>query len=481
MSYEQIRQSKIVATLGPATDDLQVLERLIARGLNVARVNFSHGDANTVRQRVNMVREVARTMGKFVAVMGDLQGPKIRIGRFRDGSIHLQPGANFFLDPKLAPDMGDAAGVYVEYHTLARDCSPGDVLLLDDGRVQMRVMQCEGTRVYCESITGGSLSDKKGINRLGGGLSAPALTDKDREDVALAHQLDMDYVAVSFVRDAQDIQHLRDLLEEHGSAAGIVAKIERAEAVDSRYVMDEIIKASDAIMVARGDLGVEIGDAQLISVQKYLIKRTRELHRPVITATQMMETMVENSIPTRAEVFDVANAVLDGTDAVMLSAETAVGKHPEKVIAAMHRICLGAEQDANTSTAPKHGNYGNLDRVDMVIAHSAVHTARSLSGVAALVCLSESGATPLWMSRELNELPIYCLSSHPETLRRVSLFRSVQPIYFEQSSSLTDNLEKIKELLRRQNLVASGQKIIITFGSKVGEAAGTNTMKILEV
>ena len=479
MSSEQIRQSKIVATLGPATDNVQVLERLIGQGLNVARVNFSHGDANTVRQRVGMVRDIARTMGKFVAVMGDLQGPKIRIGRFRDGSVNLQPGANFFLDPKLAADMGDESGVHVEYHTLAQDCSPGDILLLDDGRVQMRVMKCEGSRVYCEAITGGVLSDKKGINRLGGGLSAPALTDKDREDIALAHQLDMDYVAVSFVRDARDIQALRDLLDEHGCAAGIVAKVERAEAVDSRYVMDEIINASDAIMVARGDLGVEIGDAQLISVQKYLIKRARELHRPVITATQMMETMVENSIPTRAEVFDVANAVLDGTDAVMLSAETAVGKHPEKVIAAMHRICLGAEQDA--SMMPEHDSSAALTRVDMVIAHSAVHTARRLSSVAALVCLSESGATPLWMSRELNELPIYCLSSHPETLRRVSLFRSVQPIYFEQTSSLTENLEKVKELLRRQNLVASGQQIIITFGSRVGEAAGTNTMKILEV
>ena len=479
MQANNTRHSKIVATLGPATDDIQVLERLIALGLDVARVNFSHGDASTVRQRVTMVRDVARRQGKFVAIMGDLQGPKIRIGRFRSGSVDLKAGATFFLDPRIAADAGDEHGVHAEYQTLAQDCSPGDVLLLDDGRMQMRVIKHEGSRVYCECLTAGKLSDKKGLNRLGGGLSAPALTEKDHEDVSIAHQLELDYIAVSFVRDVKDIEQLRSLLAEHGCKAGVVTKIERAEAVASRYAMDEIISASDAIMVARGDLGVEIGDAQLIGVQKYLIKRARELHRPVITATQMMETMVENSIPTRAEVFDVANAVLDGTDAVMLSAETAIGKHPDKVVAAMQRICLGAEQSPEALRAKS--STSQLDRVDKVIAHSAVRTAQSLSGVAALVCLSESGATPLWMSRELNSLPIYCLSSHPQTLRRVSLFRSVRPLYFEQGSSMSGNLEQIVELMRSKNLVSSGNKIIITFGSKVGEAAGTNTMKIVEV
>ena len=472
------RQSKIVATLGPATDDVKVVERLVNQGLDVARVNFSHGDANTVRQRVAMVREVAQRAGRYVALLGDLQGPKIRIGSFRDHSVDLSAGATFCLDPRRLPDNGDADGVFVEYPNLAQACTPGDVLLLDDGRVQMRVLKCEGVQVYCECLTGGKLSDKKGLNRLGGGLSAPALTEKDKQDIVTASQLQLDYVALSFVSSAADIEQTRGLLQEQGSKAGVVAKIERAEAVESRYVMDEIIVASDAIMVARGDLGVEIGDAQLIGVQKYLIKRARALHRPVITATQMMETMVDSIIPTRAEVFDVANAVLDGTDAVMLSAETAVGKHPDKVVAAMHRICVGAEQNPETGDGQSSANE---ERVDRVIAHSAVRTARQLAGVAALVCLSESGATPLWMSRELTSLPIYCLSSHPQTLRRVALFRSVVPIHFEQSNNPTENLEKVAEMLRSEGLVEVGKKAIVTFGSTVGQAAGTNTMKILEV
>ncbi|TBW08637.1 pyruvate kinase, partial [Azotobacter chroococcum subsp. isscasi] len=339
-----LRRTKIVATLGPATETPEVLESLIKAGVDVVRLNFSHGKAEEHMARAALVREMAAKHGRFVAILADLQGPKIRISRFAEGKVMLQKGQQFILDAALDKNAGDANRVGIDYEALITDSKPGDILLLDDGRVVLKTLKVEATQLVCEVLVAGPLSNNKGINRQGGGLSASALTEKDCEDIKTAASMQVDYLAVSFPRDAADMQHARRLMQEAGGNAGLVAKIERAEAVADAQVLDGIILASEAVMVARGDLGVEIGDAELVGVQKRIIERARVLNRAVITATQMMETMITQSLPTRAEVFDVANAVLDGTDAVMLSAETAAGSYPVETVEAMSRVILGAEK-----------------------------------------------------------------------------------------------------------------------------------------
>ena len=338
---EKLRRTKIVVTLGPALDNRETLENVFDAGGNVFRSNFSHGTAKDHEKRISMVRSVAKSKGTEIAIFADLQGPKIRVARFSNSKVTLAHGQEFTLDASLNDDAGDENCVGIDYKNLPKDVSAGDKLLLDDGRIIFSVKEISGSKVICNVDVGGELSNNKGINRLGGGLTAEALTDKDREDLKTAVALGVDYIAVSFPRNAQDIHNARKLLKAQNSDAGIIAKIERKEALDT---LEEIIEASDAIMVARGDLGVEIGDGELPAAQKEIIHKTRILNKPVITATQMMESMITNSIPTRAEVFDVANAVLDGTDAVMLSAETATGDFPEAVVAAMARICLAAEK-----------------------------------------------------------------------------------------------------------------------------------------
>lgn len=328
---KDFRRTKIVVTLGPSLDDLNILQKVIDLGADVFRCNFSHGAREDHKRRIETIRELTKKAGKEVAIFADLQGPKIRIARFKNGKVVLQIGADFLLDAELDTDAGDETKVGIDYKTLPQDVVTGDTLMVDDGRIVLSVQSIDGSKINCKVVVGGELSNNKGINRQGGGLSAEALTDKDKEDLKYAAKLDVDYFAISFPRSAEDIEYAKSLIKAAGSDAGVIAKIERAEAVP---VIDEIINASEAVMVARGDLGVEIGDAELPAVQKHIIQRARSLNKPVITATQMMETMVHNVIPTRAEVFDVANAVLDNTDAVMLSAETATGDHPHKVVAA---------------------------------------------------------------------------------------------------------------------------------------------------
>ncbi|MEE9446926.1 MAG: pyruvate kinase, partial [Arenicellales bacterium] len=388
-----IRQTKIVASLGPATDDPIVLGKMFSRGVDVVRINFSHGDPQEHRDRVALVREVAEKVGKTVAVLGDLQGPKIRIERFKNQKIILADDQDFALDTALGKNDGDEAAVGIAYKTLPNDVKKGDILVLDDGNVVLKVKNVEGTRINTIVLVGGALSNNKGINLQGGGLSAGSLTKKDKIDIKLAAELEIDFLAVSFVRSAADVEEARALYKAEGRSAAIVAKIERKEAIDN---LEEIIRATDVIMIARGDLGVEIGDANLPGVQKSIIKHTRENNRLVITATQMMQSMIESPIPTRAEVSDVANAVLDGTDAVMLSAETAVGKHPVKVIRAMDRICLAAEAELDHEKRFKLSvEFGNAEES---IAMAAMYTARQ-SPVAAILALTESGRTALLMSR----------------------------------------------------------------------------------
>jgi len=471
------RRTKIVATLGPATDDPKVLDKIIEAGVDVVRVNFSHGTAAEHLDRAERVRNRARAHGRQVGVLADLQGPKIRIEQFKQGKVYLEEGKAFTLDAKCDPAGGDEQRVGIAYKQLPDDVSRGDTLLLDDGRIVLWVDQVRESEVVCRIVVGGALSDRKGINRQGGGLSAPALTDKDRADIKTAAEMQCDYLAVSFPRSADDIHEARELFRAAGGEGGVIAKIERAEALD---VAEEIIAACDVIMIARGDLGVEIGDAALPPVQKRLIQQARALNRVVITATQMMDSMIDSPIPTRAEVFDVANAVLDGTDAVMLSAETAMGKYPDKAIAAMDRICLEAEKQ-RMAMVSDHRIHTKFMQVDEAIAMASMYTANHLN-VKAIAALTESGSTPLWMSRISSGIPIYALTRHVATRRKVTLYRGVYPVSFDVAT--TDhaevNREAIDELLRR-GAVREGDLVIITKGDLMGVHGGTNAMKVVKV
>ena len=406
------RRTKIVTTLGPGTDNPEILEQLILAGANVVRLNFSHGEPEDHRMRANLVRDISAKHGRYVAVLGDLQGPKIRISRFKESKIDLEVGADFALDSSLANDAGDQLQVGIDYKELPKDVVQDDQLLLDDGRIQLRVLSVAGDRIKCKVLLGGTLSNNKGINRKGGGLSAPSLTDKDRQDILIAADIGIDYLAVSFPRSADDIREATNLIRNAGSKAGVIAKIERSELISQPELLDQIIDASAGVMVARGDLGVEIGDAALVGVQKHIIKRARSLNKLVITATQMMESMISSPVPTRAEVFDVANAVLDGTDAVMLSAETATGAYPVTVVETMSRVCIGAEQH-KIAVVSDHRVDSEFESIDEAIAMATMYTANHLQGVKAILCLTESGATPLWMSRIRFRNPDFCLNPPP--------------------------------------------------------------------
>lgn len=475
------RRTKIVATLGPSTDSPEKMMALIKAGANVVRLNFSHGSPEDHQRRAAMVREAAAQLGKFVAILGDLQGPKIRIARFVDSKIMLKVGDQFALDAKLDKTAGNQSEVGIDYEDLARDCEPDDLLLLDDGRVQLKVVAKTAHRLECSVVVGGPLSNNKGINRLGGGLSAGALTDKDKADILTAAKIDVDYLAVSFPRNGDDIREARRLFQEAGGNAGLIAKIERAETVSCVENIDEIIKASDGVMVARGDLGVEIGDAELIGIQKLIIERARSLNKTVITATQMMETMITQPMPTRAEVFDVANAVLDGTDAVMLSAETAAGSYPIETVEAMVRVIKGAEKNRHSQIS-KHRMNEVFHKIDESIALAAMYTANHLQGVKAIIAMTESGATPLLMSRIRSGLPIYAYSKNPKTQRKVALYRGVKTVPFDSTDMPLDqvNYNAISALVQR-GVVEEGDLVIITKGDYVNAQGGTNTMKIVRV
>lgn len=473
-----LRRTKIVATLGPATQSEEQLERLIEAGVNVVRLNFSHGDPETHRLCAERVRSIATRLQRSIAILGDLQGPKIRIGRFKQGKIDLAAGSTFTLDASLPIDKGDEQQVGLDYKRLPDDCKAGDILLLDDGRISLLVNRIEGLRIITEVINGGELSNNKGINRQGGGLSAAALTEKDKDDIRLAADLDVDYLAVSFVRSVADLQEARSLLHSAGGSAAILSKIERAEVVNDHRLLTEVIRASDAIMVARGDLGVEIGDPELIGAQKQMINEARRLNKPVITATQMMESMIHNTQPTRAEVFDVANAVLDGTDAVMLSGETATGKRPDEVVKAMSQICLGAEKQ--TQEYMTRRAVGVFERVDETIAQTAMYAANHLDDITAIVCLTKSGATPLWMSRINTRLPIFALTRYTATERLVALYRGVESVAFDSGSEYGPEVnDRAIAALKERNILKPGDKIILTKGESREVEGGTNTMQII--
>ncbi|RUO81279.1 pyruvate kinase [Idiomarina tyrosinivorans] len=474
-----LRRTKIVTTLGPATDSPETLEKLIVAGANVVRLNFSHGSAEDHKRRAANVREIAKRVQREVAVLGDLQGPKIRIARFQDGAVNLTLGDTFTLDASLDKNEGTQQTVGIDYKALPEDVENGDILLLDDGRLRLEVTAVEGQKVITTVLVGGKLSNNKGINRLGGGLSAEALTEKDLADIQTAAEIDVDYLAVSFPRSGEDINRARHLLREAGGNGVLCAKIERAEAVASDHALDEIIRASDAVMVARGDLGVEIGDAQLVGKQKRIIERARQLNKVVITATQMMESMIENPMPTRAEVMDVANAVLDGTDAVMLSAETAAGKHPIETVRTVAEICLGAE--IHPSIRLQHEDLEEtFSTISEAAAMSAMYAATHLSGVSAIIALTESGFTAKLMSRITSSLPIFSLSRHDKSRAKCALYRGVYPIAFDSTVTQNPVLEAIEEV-KKLGHIKAGDLVILTHGDVMETVGSTNTCKIIEV
>lgn len=472
-----LRQTKIVATLGPASSSPLTLRAMLTAGVDVVRINFSHADASAL-QLIALVREIADELNHPLAIMADLQGPKIRIGRFKDKSITLVEGQRFTLDCDPEERLGDIHEVSVAYPNLDKELAPNDYLLINDGLIELQVNEISGSKIHCTVIEGGILTDLKGLNRKGGGLAARTLTDKDKRDLATAIQAEVDYISLSFVKDAEDIRQARALMHEMGAKkTPIIAKIERTEALEH---LTEIIREADAVMVARGDLGVEVGAAEVPAIQKHIISQARRLDKVVITATQMMESMITNPQPTRAEVSDVANAILDGTDAVMLSAETASGQFPVKVVTMVHKICLSAEKHAsvNYHSAPKSCHY---QRADQAIAMATMHAANHFP-IQAIITLTESGDTALWISRQYSTVPIIAVSANKRTIGRLSLMHNVFPVFMDYHQFAADDLNQqvLNQLVNLHYLEKEGF-VLLTRGRAIGTAGGTNSMEIIRL
>ena len=471
------RRTKILATLGPATDKPGVLDALLAAGVDVVRLNFSHGDPASQIARAQAVREAAARVGREVGILADLPGPKIRIETFADGKVELKAGDRFDLLASDDAPPGDATQVGVSYLGLPGDVAPGDVLLLDDGLLQLQVESVDGARIACTVLNDGVLSNRKGLNKQGGGLSLGALTEHDESLIKVAAQLEADFIAVSFCRNAADMDRAREVARAAGSEAALVSKIERAEAIEN---LAEIVDASDVVMVARGDLGVEIGDAELPGLQKKIIREALERNRVVITATQMLQSMVESPIPTRAEVLDVANAVIDGTDAVMLSAESAAGRYPVKAVEAMSRICMGAERqfshDTDFEKAPR-----NLEKADQAIAMAAMFLSEHI-GVRAIVAMTESGGTARFLSRFRSPAPIFALSRHAPSRRKMAMMRDVRPLDFDSRGLASRDAARVAvKQLFDDGLLAEGERLVFTSGDHMEHRGATNTLRLLQV
>ena len=481
MSTDRIPRhaTKIVATLGPASSTPELLEKMIQAKVSVVRLNFSHGTAQDHIDRAAMVREAARKAGREVAIMADLQGPKIRVGKFAQGKVWLEPGAKFVLDASRT-ELGDADAVGLDYKDLPRDVKSGDRLLLNDGLIVLTVDAVRGEAVHTTVKLGGELSNNKGINKQGGGLTAPALTAKDMEDIKTAMSFQADYVAVIFPKNATDMEMARQLCNvaaaEFGHKPMMIAKIERAEAIP---VLQEILDASDGIMVARGDLAVEVGNAAVPALQKRMIRMARDSNKLAITATQMMESMIVNAVPTRAEVSDVANAVLDGTDAVMTSAETAAGKWPVETVEMMSAICVEAERSEYNKLEADFLNV-QFTRIDQSIAYGALFTAHHLR-VKAIVALTESGSTALWMSRHRVDTPIFALTPSVTTQRKLALYRNVHAYHLTQRGDSAAVLKQAEDLMVANGIVKKGDTIVVTWGEPMGQVGGTNALKIVRV
>ena len=475
-----INRTKIIATVGPASDSVEVLEQLIANGCSVFRVNFSHGSHESHEQSIKAIRTAAKNLNQYVAILGDLQGPKIRIGSITGDSFDLEVGQELILDSDIADDQGSINGVSYLCDTLAETCKPGRLLMVDDGRVQLEVTSVSGNAITTKVLAGSKLSSRKGINLKGGGLSEDALTDKDKQDITFASQHNLDYMCVSFPVSPQDMHQARKLLDDAGCSAGLIAKLERAEVVQSQEIIDAMIDASDGVMVARGDLAVEVGFEDVTSLQKQIVQRARVLNKPAIVATQMMESMIDSPVPTRAEVSDVANAVFDQADAVMLSAETAAGQFPVETIKAVYNVVVATEKNSVTQVS-KHRVECDFVNIDESIAMATMYTANHLKQIKAIICLTQSGTTALWMSRIKSHLPLVAMSFKDPTLNRVALYNGVKSAYLPFNEEINDFLHDAVERIRGLVSLESGDYVAISFGDIVGVNGQTNTLKILEV
>lgn len=472
-------RTKIIATVGPASSEQSTLEDMIRNGCSVFRVNFSHGSHEAHAQSIKTIRAAATVCRKHVAILGDLQGPKIRIGAIVNDSFNIEPGQELILDSSIDDEGGTPEGVSYVCDTLAQSCTPGRQLMLDDGRVQLEVISVDGTRIKTKVIVGSKLSSRKGLNLKGGGLAEAALTEKDKNDIVFAKEHELDYLCVSFPASSKDMDDARKILQDIDYAAFLIAKIERAEVIQSQQSIDDIIIHSDGVMVARGDLAVEVGFEAVTLLQKQIIQRARTLNKPVIVATQMMESMIDSPVPTRAEVSDVANAVFDYTDAVMLSAETAVGKFPIETIKAVYDVIVATEKNEVTQIS-KHRVECEFEYVDESIAMAAMYLSNHFKAVKAIVCLTESGSTALWMSRIKTHLPMVAMSPHQTTLNRVALYKGVRPAHL----SIYEGEELMKNVMTFvRNVVdlKQGDYVAISYGDHVGIGGQTNTLKILRV
>lgn len=473
-----MKQTKIIATMGPASSNPQMIEKLIMAGVNVFRLNFSHGDHPSHKTNIDNIRKVAAKLSKPIAIMGDLQGPKIRVSKFANSKVDLANGATIVLDTEYK-ELGNENIVGVDYEDLAGDVKSGDTLLLDDGKLNFTVIDVNGSKIKCKVVQGGILKNNKGINKLGGGLTAPALTDKDLEDIKFIATQKIDYVAISFPKDLADVQLAKLKLAEAGSSrVQIISKMERTEAVFDNMI--DIIKASDGVMVARGDLAVEVGESLVPGLQKKLVRMCRKYHKVSIVATQMLESMIDSPVATRAEVSDIANAVLDGTDAVMLSAETASGSFPLQAVETMARVCEEAEKMADTDLESKfvHEKFANKQQT---IAMAALFSAYHLESKA-IVALTASGSIARWLSRVISGIPIYAVTDSPEAYQAMSMYRGVQPFFLKHKA--TESSEHAKEacnFLQHQQILNDGDTVIATMGDKVANVGGTNALKVLTI
>lgn len=473
-------RTKIVATIGPASDAIEVLEKMIANGCSVFRINFSHGSHASHGESIKNVRQAATNLGQNVAILGDLQGPKIRIGAIVGDKIELSVGQELLLDSEIDDELGSLEGVSYRCDTLAQSCGPGRILMLDDGRVQLEVISVKGNAIHTKVVAGNKLSSRKGLNLKGGGLAEDALTEKDKRDMAFAAEQDLDYLCVSFPAKPQDMEDARAMLDYIGCTSKLIAKLERAEVVASEAMIDKMIESCDGVMVARGDLAVEIGFESVTSIQKQIIQRARVLNKPVIVATQMMESMIDSPVPTRAEVSDVANAVFDYADAVMLSAETAVGEYAVEVIKTVYDVIIATEKNAVTQIS-KHRVENNFEFVDESIAMSAMYLANHFKGIKAIICLTESGSTALWMSRIKTHLPLVAMSPKQRTCNLVALYKGVKPIALPAGSERETQLDDVIKYVRESVQMESGDYVAITYGDVVGVDGHTNALKILKI
>ncbi len=466
-----MRRTKIVCTIGPSSEAPETIEKLIQAGLNVARLNFSHGTQEEHARKITAIREIAARLGKPVAVLQDLAGPKIRIGRFASGPIRLKPGEEFILTARDVP--GDQREVSVTYKELPGDVQAGDALLLADGALELKVKTVRGDDIFCEVVVGGELSSSKGINLPSRSIRAPILTEKDLSDFAFGLQQGVDYAALSFVRTANDVQIARDFMKQQGREVPLIAKIEKHEALKN---IDAIIAAVDGVMVARGDLGVEIPLEQVPFFQRQIITKANRAGKPVITATQMLKSMVDAPRPTRAEVSDVANAILEGTDAIMLSEESASGNYPVEAVQTMARIAM--ETEKNFPFTEWTHKYEDEDKDEqMAVAQAACELAENVSA-AALITLTQSGSTARFVAKHKPACPILAPTPNETTYRRLALVWGCLPVKLPVEEAIEPLMKCAMRAAGATGLVKAGDTAVITAGIPLQTSGITNLIKV---